>query len=473
MVINLIIVASLAACSKEEFTYNKEIKSQKLVLALQKEGLTFEGNQLVVNNKAREIKSLDLSGANFTTAATLQRLEVLPNLEELILGNNNFGKSFDFSKLPPNIKSVNLQDNEIFEYKGLVEVNFDNAEIKTLRKFTKLVFPYSARFNVEALPFYMQNNADTDMKMQNKNGDIETYTTLREIPDNTLRKYLKRVFSSKFDGDKLDLLKNFSLKDRTEKMNISTVGGFWGDASLANKKYTTIEGIEYILNDSRYEGDFWALLNEGEEYTAGYIKLGNKCEGMFITGISTPILDLSQAESIYKCSISNNKLLEEIDLSASKKILQRGEKGHQPWFSGDMIAIKNCPKFKKLILPDLSNVSELKTIAFLQLVKLPQLTSSLDFSKIQVCIAIDLAGIYQVPEIIYPDKFAYFTESGTKPKDENKGDLQFRIDKDIYNRASTKAFIQKYYEKLDDNVKSNKIEYFDDERELKIYNYKE
>ncbi len=473
------VVLNLTSCKKDEFIYQKEIKSNSLVKILKSKGLEFKGNNLVVDDKARAIKTLDLSGLGLKDFNALQRLEVLPNLEKLILRDNNFSYKVDLSKLPKQIQYIDLSDNIIYEYNGLVKVNVDKAIVSTLRSFKELILPYSARFNVEALPFYFkENEKSVKILMQNRDGQLKPYTTLREIPDPILRKYLKRVFKSKFSGDKLDLFKNFSLTDKNAIINLTTVGGFWGDPDLEGVDFTSIEGIEYILNDHRYAGEFFAMReNKEKAYTTGYLKLGKHCAGINISQISTPILDLSRAESIYKCFTTNNLLLESVDLSASKMMMQRGEKGWASWLQGDMLAFVSCPKLKRVKLPDLSKSKKLTTVNYLVFQDLPKLESVIDLSGLQVAVSIRLGGLYSVPKFIYPKKIAFFLDDGAKVEQkEGEVSMDFIIDKDVYKRHSTQDFIARYKPFLEDQISNyiRDVEYFNEyNQKLQVYHYKE
>ncbi len=468
----------LSSCKKEEFIYQKEIKSNRLTNILKAQGLEFDGDNLLVNDKARAVKSLDLSSLGLTSLDFLERLEVLPNLEELILKHNNFGSKIDLSKLPKQVKSLDLSDNQIYEFNGLADVDIAEAKVKTLRRFRKLVLPYSARLNVEVLPFYAHTNKDIQLLMQNKFGKVEPYTTLRKIPDPNLRKFFKRIFKSKFQGDEVNLIKNFSLKEKNAKMNISNCGGFWGDEELEGVIYTSLEGVEYFLNDPRYSGDLMYLPKEGDKttYTLEYLKPGVKCTGFMVENISTKILDLSSAKNLCRLSLDNDVLVKEIDLSNTKKFMRRGVSGFKSWGEGDMLIFVGCPNLQYLKMPNLTNSDNLVTINTLALINLPKLKSIIDLRALQVIDNMMFAEISAVPEIKYPKKIAYFTDQGEFVSEQKEGEVatKFYIDKDVYKRSSTQSFIERYKPFLNatGKVQNSEQEYFDDDKQFPYYYYK-
>ncbi len=95
--------------------------------------------------------------------------------------------------------------------------------------------------------FYRQNKSaidggTMDVEMQNANGGLEKYNTLREIPDASLREYLKTQFSDLFDGDKLNIYKHLG---NTQKINPLSIGEYQEVESVES-----LEGTEYIIEQS-------------------------------------------------------------------------------------------------------------------------------------------------------------------------------------------------------------------------------
>ena len=90
--------------------------------------------------------------------------------------------------------------------------------------------------------------------MQNANGSLEKYNTLREIPDATLRAYLNQetTFSGLFDGEKIDLSKKLSNAQKIN--NIYVNPWLFQDAGLNIDDVTNLEGLQYIVENPYWEG---------------------------------------------------------------------------------------------------------------------------------------------------------------------------------------------------------------------------
>ena len=112
------------SCTEDEDAASldgKEIASAELKSFLMKKGLTFnEEGKLVIDDAAKAITSLDLTGTNMPVDA-LSELSILPNLKEVDLSDNGYGPAFDFAKLPEQITGIDLTGNEIYDYDNLVE----------------------------------------------------------------------------------------------------------------------------------------------------------------------------------------------------------------------------------------------------------------------------------------------------------------------------------------------------------------
>ena len=237
-----------------------EITNAALATVLKNKGYTLEGNMLVMDEKAQNTTVLDLSSCGLTDVSGL---EIFPKLEEVNLANNGLGPAFDFAPLPTTIKRVNLSDNEIYDYLNLAETDYEQGEYTLIRELDKLTLPAVAKYNMDNLPAFMKTAPQCDMQMQNQEGKPEKYTTLREIPDPVMLAFLKETFPSKFDGDKLDILKRFRLDETQTQIKIMRDGGWFHDPKFDELK--NIEGLEYIINDSQFAGTTMLYFNKNEE----------------------------------------------------------------------------------------------------------------------------------------------------------------------------------------------------------------
>ncbi len=458
LVMSVLLTVAFTSCDDDEPSFDKKpFANTELLSILKTKGFTVEAGMLVIDNKVSETKTLDLSG---TKLADFTGLELFPNLTELNLSNNDYNITFDFAKLPANIKSVDLSNNNLFEFKGLATVDVANANVTVNRNFDKMVLPNTAKYNVETLPFYFKKNGCTDMQMQNKDGKAEKYTTLREIPDATIREYLKKALPSKFEGDKLDIYKKFSLDESKNTLSFNTVGGL-GTKITLEKAPTTIDGIQYIINDPRWEGIFtskfkkergenfnWgtkkSAFEKGASYTLDYIKIGEKVRKLNIKNISTNILDFSNAKSLYGINIEENETIQKIDLS-NTALFTKGEDNQSG--AGDFLILGGCPNLEELILPNMTN-STVKPFALtsFELFDLPKLKlKKVDLSKIEFFrVTLVFVNVPNDFEVVYPVNLDY---SFLK----ERSSVELGLDENMKNKKSTQEFIKKF------NFKKNRI----------------
>ena len=206
----LALCLGFASCSSDDDApsySNVAVSNSGLMTILKAKGYQFDENgKMLLDDKANSTTSLDLSGTKVDTAA-LKELSVFPNLKELKLSNNGYGPVFHIASLPSQITGLDLQGNDIYDFDGLVTAKVENDEVKAtiLHEFTKLYLPASCKYNVEDLmPFYTQNEAENktvDMQMVNDKGSLEKYNTLREVPDEYFRTFLKQTLPRIFTAD--------------------------------------------------------------------------------------------------------------------------------------------------------------------------------------------------------------------------------------------------------------------------------
>jgi len=472
--LSVVLIALGSACKKSDSPEPPKpengkvaIENAALVTALKEQGFTFEGNTLVVNDKVRTTTSLNLSGKQLTD---VKGLEAFSALSEVNLSNNNFAQTFDFGTLPATVKSVNLSGNELYDFKNLATTDYsDTAQepYKLIRSFDKLVLPTTAKYNMDVLPAYVKLAPKSDVQMLNAQGTAEKYTTLREVPDAVLLQYLKANFASVFNGDKIDISKNLKVDERANAVKILKGEEGYNEPEFTNLK--NLEGVEYIINNPLFDGSVEIRTLPDENFVVDNLKISPKTGSVILYGVSTPNLNLTKAEGLFTFWAVHNKGITNANLSASKKMMQRGETSHLA-FVGDFIVIADCPNLKTFTLPDVSKSTASPIAVFaISLLNLPNLTSTIDLSKIQVFYSLQLAKIPASTKIIYPTEIKYFTIGGNKEKEGQLGKLTLTITRDIYDKEETKAFIQKY---LPNNRIRTSNDFVDDLLEdSEIYDY--
>ena len=297
---------------------NVAVSNSELMTILKAKGYQFDENgKMLLDDKANSTTSLDLSGTKVDTAA-LKELSVFPNLKELNLSSNGYGPVFHIASLPSQITGLDLQGNDIYDFDGLVTAKVENDEVKAtiLHEFTKLYLPASCKYNVEDLmPFYTQNEAENktvDMQMVNDKGSLEKYNTLREVPDEYFRTFLKQTLPRIFTADdKIDISIPMA------KMDMASFQLMFENQYADIDKIQSIEGLEYVINNPYYPSNHIVFGYEGGEhqYTLGYLMPRNNITTLWLTQTTTLGLDLSGATSITNLKLTKNQNISVLDLS--------------------------------------------------------------------------------------------------------------------------------------------------------------
>jgi Leucine-rich repeat (LRR) protein len=432
--------AFLFSCDGDDDTpdwKNIDITNAALKSILQQKGYTFnEAGQLVQDDKVAATTSLDLSG---TKLADFSGLEALPNLKELILADNGYGPVFDFSALPAQITAVDLTGNKLFDFEGLVDVKVENDERQTtvLRAFTKLYLPEAAKYNVEDLmPYYEKAGASTDMQMQDAKGKLQPYTTLREIPDQYFRTYLKTLFASLFPGDgtQIDISKPMALAESGNNINL------WYDSQFADiGKIKSIEGVEYFINNPYYKSFYVSIGYTSETpITVSYLVPRANIKGILFSTVSTPDgVDLSGATSLASLTMGYNDYLTELDLSNTLVFNQKLSDIESS--IGNTLSLTHCQNLRTIRFP-----KQAEGIVWgLLLGDLPAL-EELDLGFVY---AAQNLYLMQLPKcnITYP-YLKYYFNGAKKILQDFSVDNQvfFAVSQDVFDMESTKAFITKY-----------------------------
>lgn len=436
LMLGFISAVALTSCSDDDGPGYSErtMDNTELKTILMQMGYTFnEQGALLLDDKVKNTTSLDLSGTGITD---FSGLEMFPNLTDLNLSNNGYGPVFNFTTLPAQVTGVDLRDNEIYDFEGLVNASVVNDEVQAtiLRKLTKLYLPESAKWNVEDLmPFYTQNKAEgttVDMQIVNSKGSLEEYNTLREIPDEYFRAYLKLKFPSIFtDDNKIDISRSMGL-DAGESINLGLVNQY---ADVNNIK--SIEGIEYFINNPYYRPFFVNVsINNKINYETSYLCPNSNIKGLILQNINTTkSIDFTKATKLSALILTNNNGITALDLSNTVIGNQKIED-----FDATLqntLTLKYCNNLETLKLP----TNAVGIMNSIELIQLPSLKSA-DLSSIE---ALETLALVVLPncDIKYPNlKYTFYSQSKTIVELSEFDYILFAISEDVFKKESTKKF---------------------------------
>lgn len=427
-----------AACSDDDGpSYsNAVLQNTELKTILTQKGYTFnEQGNLLLDDLANNTTSLDLSNTNISQDA-LAELSILPNLTDVNLSNNGYGDTFDFAKLPAQITGVDLTGNKIYNYDNLVKVTIaENGDetIENLHNITKLYLPNEAKDNIAQLVrFYCQNksaieNGTMDVKMSNASGTLEKYNTLREIPDETLRNYLKEIFPSMFSDNQIDVSRHFSLTEKRAAITIYKI----------SKNIEDLEGVQYIINHPEWTGASCNLnlqTNNLADKELPYLMPNESLGSLALSKITcTKGIDLSRSQNIKQIQIANVKGLKKIDISVSKIFGQRDADSESSLSSGSVFKAENCEDLKEVVFPNVDNLK----VAYLFMAKLPAL-EKLDMNNFSMIGTLSIGDLSDNYQLSYPNLTVFHNEFGEEY-------TNFSCTRNTYNLPVTKSFIEKYY----------------------------
>ena len=409
----------------------KTMKNSELKTILQQKGYQFnEQGNLLLDDLANNTTTLDLSG---TKLSNLSELDILPNLTEVKLSDNDYGPVFDFSKLPKQITGIDLTGNDIYDCDNLVNVVVEengNETVTNLHDITKLYLPRTAKDNIKDLVrFYIKNkdaitNGKIDMKIKDESGTLQTYTTLREVPDENLRTYLQANFSDLFNGDQIDLSKHLGYAQKTTILLIQ-----------ANAGVTNFEGIQYIIQNPYWEGAAVALYSAAQSgANMPSVKLGKYVTNLVLNNLNVRSLDLSNAGSLFVLNIGTVAGLSTLDLTHT--IWGQREKEIEAEESkGSYLIVYDCPSLKEIKLP---KKDELKT-CFLDLECLDAL-ETFDISNLKMVKNLIFGNLPENFNLVYPELTVFYSPEG-------RSATSFCCSESTFNRESTKTFLDRYYTK--------------------------
>lgn len=440
-----------ASCSSDDDApsySNVAVSNSELMTILKAKGYQFDENgKMLLDDKANSTTSLDLSGTQVDTAA-LKELSVFPNLKELNLSNNGYGPVFHIASLPSQITGLDLQGNDIYDFDGLVTAKVENDEVKAtiLHEFTKLYLPASCKYNVEDLmPFYTQNEAENktvDMQMVNDKGSLEKYNTLREIPDEYFRAYLKMKFASLFaDDTHIDISKPMKNNEQGESITLGLTNQF-ADVN----KIQSISGIECFINNPYYQPFFVSIaINNNVLFETKYLDLHSNIKGLMLNNVNTTEgINFANATSLVALTLTHNDGIKEADLS-NTLISAQDVKDFDATLQ-NYIGIKYCKNLETLLLPK----TDKGVVNACELIQLPKL-KSVDLSSIK---GLETLALVVLPNcsITYPNlKYTYYSQDKTLVELSEFDYILFAISEDVYKMESTKNFFAAHTFGLADN----------------------
>ena len=440
-----------ASCSSDDDApsySNVAVSNSELMTILKAKGYQFDENgKMLLDDKANSTTSLDLSGTQVDTAA-LKELSVFPNLKELNLSGNGYGPVFHIASLPSQITGLDLQGNDIYDFDGLVTAKVENDEVKAtiLHEFTKLYLPASCKYNVEDLmPFYTQNEAENktvDMQMVNDKGSLEKYNTLREIPDEYFRAYLKMKFASLFaDDTHIDISKPMKNNEQGESITLGLTNQF-ADVN----KIQSISGIECFINNPYYQPFFVSIaINNNVLFETKYLDLHSNIKGLMLNNVNTTEgINFANATSLVALTLTHNDGIKEADLS-NTLISAQDVKDFDATLQ-NYIGIKYCKNLETLLLPK----TDKGVVNACELIQLPKL-KSVDLSSIK---GLETLALVVLPNcsITYPNlKYTYYSQDKTLVELSEFDYILFAISEDVYKMESTKNFFAAHTFGLADN----------------------
>ena len=439
-----------ASCSDDDNTLSYStgaVQNTELKTILVQRGYTFnEDGNLLLDDLANNTTTLDLSGTQISTDA-LAELSMFPNLTDVDLSDNGYGPAFDFAKLPEQITGIDLTGNEIYDYDNLVSVVVEengDETVTNLHEITKLYLPETAKENIEDLVrFYRQNKeaitaGTIDMKMTDVDGNLQTYTTLRDVPDANLLVRLKTDFSDLFNGDQIDLNKRLGLDQKTKELLVSPTDNV-----------SNFEGIQYLIGSLSWEGSKFGLYAAEVENVASMpnVKVGKSITQIILQNVEVEAIDLSNATNLVNVWIQNIPGLQKLDLSYSTIWGQRDKETESNETYGSNLMVLGCPALKEIKLPEKDEL-KVNTIDIESLDAL----ETFDMSNVKMLSNIAIGDLNNDFNLVYPELTIFYNEDG-------RAGTTFACSESTFYRESTQAFLKANYTDIDSSDKVRRLGY--------------
>ena len=439
-----------ASCSDDDNTPSYSagaVQNTELKTILVQRGYTFnEDGNLLLDDLANNTTTLDLSGTQISTDA-LAELSMFPNLTDVDLSDNGYGPAFDFAKLPEQITGIDLTGNEIYDYDNLVSVVVEengDETVTNLHEITKLYLPETAKENIEDLVrFYRQNKeaitaGTIDMKMTDVDGNLQTYTTLRDVPDANLLVRLKTDFSDLFNGDQIDLNKRLGLDQKTKELLVSPTDNV-----------SNFEGIQYLIGSLSWEGSKFGLYAAEVENVASMpnVKVGKSITQIILQNVEVEAIDLSNATNLVNVWIQNIPGLQKLDLSYSTIWGQRDKETESNETYGSNLMVLGCPALKEIKLPEKDEL-KVNTIDIESLDAL----ETFDMSNVKMLSNLAIGDLNNDFNLVYPELTIFYNEDG-------RAGTTFACSESTFYRESTQAFLKANYTDIDSSDKVRRLGY--------------
>ncbi len=286
----MLIVLSLTlatSCQKDSDVDNGKVVSADLLRALPALGYETTGTGLVVNEKVLQAISLDLSKAE---VKDFRGLEHFPKLKKLILDDNHYefvDKPFveGLKKVVPlleelSLRSAHIHHIDVSALQGLKRLALDGANdfqgIEGLSqqniKLDYLSLPESAKWNYKEILKYFQEKEEAQEIMLELGGKLLPYSTMRSVPNEKFRAFLKDKYPDLFnEKDEIDLTKEPKVNDAQVGGNTSWSTDKFNSMCFDAKGMGNLDGYQFFKGRAIkvwyiYNAEFETLDMSGDDF---------------------------------------------------------------------------------------------------------------------------------------------------------------------------------------------------------------